>query len=54
MVSREILANRKAEYTIAIVFKFRVGLVRSKDTVQSPNSAKNVTSTTQTRMDIFK
>ena len=54
MISREILANRRAEYAIAIVFKFRVALVRWKKTVQPPDSAKNVTSKTHTGMDIFK
>ena len=54
MVSREILANRRAEYAVAIVFKFRARLVRWKETVQPPDSAKNVTSKTHTDMDILK
>ena len=54
MVSREILANRRAEYATAIVFKFRVKLVRWKETVQPPDSAKNVTSKTHTDMGILK
>ena len=45
MVSRrfELLANRRAEQTIAIVFQIRVGLVKSKGPFQPPDSAKNIT-----------
>ena len=47
MVAREfgLLANRRAEKTVAIVFQIRVEL---------PNSAKNVTSETQTGTDILR
>ena len=59
MVDRRfgLSTNRRAKWTIAIVFSIRVGLVRSKDwnPFQPPNSGKkNVTSETHMATGIFE